>query len=184
MEAVQSFLKKFWKLFILFLIPLHIVAITWTAMLPAMPFYGSFSETSFYKKTNHYLNYYLIGTCSSQRWDLFTSLSDIHAYEVFIEAEDTAGNKLIFDPIIPGLKKFETGELRHFTFFLRMVFGMEQWVEPYIQRSMQEISDSGTPLRRAKLVIIQKRTRFLDEISKDGVIYYTDPREFGPYAYK
>ncbi|GIV34024.1 MAG: hypothetical protein KatS3mg031_1559 [Chitinophagales bacterium] len=169
------------RILLMVLIPLHIAAISWSALQPVLSPFLQRQSGLLPEAVEAWLSTYLVFTGTRQRWDLFTSLPDIHGCEVYIEAEDTYGNNLLFDPLLPGLQKFDDHQLRYFNFYLRLAFGMEAWAEPYMQRVMHKISSSGTPLRQAHLVIILKRTRFLRDIRKDKVLYYVQPRKLGPY---
>jgi len=174
-------MKKATRYAIAVFIPVHLLVIIWTTLLPVLPFYPSIEKSKTYRQINRFFNYYLVSTGNAQRWNLFTSVSDVNGQEVVIEVTDQNGEKSQFDPILPGLKEHDSKNIRHVSFFLRVVYGMDSYAAPYMQRVFREIEKSGTKVREGYLIVNERKTRYLKNITKDNIIYYIVPHQFGPY---
>lgn len=175
-------IKSIAKFCLAALIPFHMLAIAWTTIIPLFPYFPQLSKNVLYKKVNGVFDPYLISTGNAQRWNLFTSLPDIHNLDAIVEVVDNNGVKYHFDPVLPGLKELNTNNLRELSLFLRFMYGMNEYIEPYMQKVITAIDESGhIEIKEAYLIINQRRTRYLDNIRKDRLIYYSDPGRYGPY---
>lgn len=178
-------LRKGARIFIILIVPLHVLAVLWVTIITIATGNREVTESKLYQNTRCVVEPYLTATGTNQQWRLFTSAPYFHDYQVEIEVVDTAGKLHQFAPILPGLKPFDPFDnIRHLSIFQRFGGDYHSYTNSYMQRAISEIEARGVVVQEAYLNIYERRTRFVENIQQDHIVYTEHYPTFGPYLPK
>lgn len=174
---------KVWRYFIMLFLPIHLLAIISTTLLPILPVYQYIVNSQIYTKISFVFEEYLNSTRNIQRWGMFSFVPTVAGQNIKIIVIDLNGKKFTFDPIIPGLHEHDEKNIRLVPYFIETVYrhDREIYITPYIQRAFKEIEKQGINIREGYLIINEKRTRYLENIRSTGIRYNEEKHEYGPY---
>jgi hypothetical protein len=107
-----------------------------------------------------------------QSWDMFTTVTYLHGYEITLEVTESDGQTRRAGPILPGLANYDHA-VRSETLFLRVVGDGDYagYLEGYTERLCTALrASSGRGGQKIVLHEWYDRLRWLNEIRDNGVI--------------
>lgn len=160
---------------------LRIVAVLWLTFHAASMLHVLLPDSRIKSLIRPVFNHYQALTGTEQHWDMFSSVSNHHAYDIGVEIRQPGGAIERVGPVLPGLTEMPD-YFRYHTFFTRIDGDrFAPYRNPYVEDIRGAIIDRGITGNTFEVRKAAVRIKFLESISSSGEIGFDDTALNGPY---
>jgi hypothetical protein len=177
MDEQASTTRTSWRCLLSLLFCYHALAVSLGTLIP--------HESHLHAVLDPLFRPYLTLSGSDQIWNMFTSAPYYARYDVVLAAEDRAGIRHEYGPVLPGLRTFDTTNYREHKLFGTL--GRRTYasaLSAYFDGARHELETRHVAVRSLRLRYKTQRLHKVADVRKTGEISFSDISETEPRTWQ